>query len=228
MKIGIRVSHILITRPVARALATGFQLSNKGFKVSLLPLTIIKPLLFCEQKKRPQNIIVSSAASFYYLPKNYLPFFQKANLYCIGEHTAQAAYKYGLRQKPLIYRDAEELVKNEPELKKLTLYLCGRRRTNNIELYLKDKNYNILECYETLPHNKNLALIKHNKQKIDIVLFTSVYAAILFKEIKAFLPNNIKLVCFSKRIAKALGKFDNIYITSIPNEKSAINLIENL
>lgn len=228
MKIGAKVNHVLITRPLEGALATGMELSNKGFKVSVLPLTIITPLLVCNRQKNPQNIIVSSAASFYYLPKHYLPLFQTANLYCIGEQTAQAAYKYGLRQKCIIYRDAKSLVKNKPELKNLTLYICGRRRTNNIELYLKDKNHDILESYETLPHNKNLVFIKQNKLEIDIALLTSVYTAMLFKEINVFLPNNIKLVCFSKRIAEALEGFNNIYVTDDPNEKSAINLIESL
>lgn len=223
-----RPKHILNLRPMPGALTTAQKLSASGYIVSLLPLTVIKPLLFESIMKAPDNIIVSSASGFHSLSKRYDHLLAKANLYCIGENTAKAAYIYGLRQKAVIYSNSQELIDDKPSLDGTSIYICGKYRTNTIETYLQGKDHKVLECYNTLPHHDNLSRLMRYEVIADIILLTSSYTAELLQRVKYVAPPNSKIVCLSARIAQCLTSFESVYIADEPNEKSILNLIKNL
>lgn len=220
------MKHILITRPLPLALSTAKKLQQKGFIVSIISLTIIKPIAIANLQITPKTIIASSASAFIYLPNTYLPYLQQAELHFIGSNSAIAAYEYGLKQAAYIYQDTNNLVQKQPKFSEPILYICGLYRSPNIEGYLKNTKYSLLESYSTIANSKNLELLKNIQP--DMALITSQYAAILLNKKAKYLPLNIKIICFSHRIAKVLTNFKNIYIADEPNEKSAITLMETL
>lgn len=222
------MKHILITRPLNNILKTSKLLSDKGFIVSILPLTEIKAIDVENLNIIPKTIIVSSASSFIFLPLIYSKILQNIPLHCIGEQTAKAAYKYGLKQTSFVYTDAQDLYNKQPNLEEPILYLCGTYRTPTIELYLKKYHYFVLESYKTIANNYNLELLKQIKGKIDIALITSKYTAELLNTMYQIFPKDIKLISFSERISLRLTNFKNRYVAKTPNEQSAITLIENL
>lgn len=236
LQIGNKTDKILVTRPQLRAQKTLQRLGQLGLGALAMPLSDIRP--FFSQLPAVENIVtvvVSSAASFFYIDKTYLATIAHLPFYCIGCETAKAAIACGCTNIAAIVSDLDEFILTYTNIQAPLLYLCGRRRRKALEYKWREMalDYRLAETYETVPCNTNINKILTGQiclASVAIVLLTSTYSAKLCSLIVQYLPEQVKYVCFSKRIAQALPKnlAQNIYIAAKPDEASAIELISNL
>lgn len=236
LQIGNKAGKILVTRPKLRAQKTLECLRQIGLEAIAIPLSEIRPYFTqLPMIEGVVNVIVTSAASFFYLDKTYLATISHLPFYCIGQETAKTARAYGCSNIAAVVRDLDEFILTHQNIQSPLLYLCGHRRRKALEYtWLKmGIDFRVAETYATVPCEANINKILIGEiylGSVSIVLLTSNYSAKLCSLIVQYLPAQVKYVCFSSRIAQALPNnlAQNIYVSATPDEGGAIELISNL
>lgn len=217
--------RILITRERADSIKTAKLFTSVGISAVILPLITIEPVALVSIPKLEEYCLVATSASAF----KYLPTIAPGDLYCVGEHTASIAMKYGLAKQLHIYRDAEDLIRHFPAKPNPILYLCGEPRRQLLEEYFAKQNYLywVVQTYKSLINQKLLDYVTKGEitlPYLDFILVTSQSNAELLNQIHANINYDAKFVCFSARIAEKLNH-KHIFVAEAPNMNSIIKLV---
>jgi len=214
------MAKILSTKTLSEAsferfLAAGHQISHYDI-ISAEPLPFAAPrydIYICSS----QNAV--NALSYYWKNQDQ-EHLLSTDWYCVGDKTAEALKKQGLRVVEIAH-SANELIEEKlssPEIeKKRKLWLTGIRKTKETEAYIRSKKADAIDVYLTIP---NLKIVS---ESFDVVLFYSP------KGVEYFLKNNsidegVKVYCIGDTTAQKAENL-NIPVTAVAKTPSSERLV---
>jgi uroporphyrinogen-III synthase len=198
-----------------RLLAAGHQISHYDI-ISAEPLPFAAPrydMYICSS----QNTV--TALSHYWKNQDQ-EHLLNTDWYCVGDKTAEAMKKMGLRVVEIAH-SAKELIEEKlssPELEeKRKLWLTGIKKTIETETYIRSKKADAIDVYLTIPNLKKVS------ESFDVILFYSP------KGIEYFLKSNsiddgVKVYCIGDTTAQKAESL-NIPVTAVAKTPSAERLV---
>jgi len=229
---------IWITRPQPGADKSAAAIAAMGFHPVVVPLTEVaatEPAIDPAEAARADAVVVTSGNAVRLVPDTLVTaLFDKA-VYTVGAATKADALARGFRDVRSADGAVDDLVALVSAREKpgsALVYLCGRRRTGDLEGKLARAGMNCLvaEVYSTdiVSHMTDVLEKKLPAGSPDAVLFHSALSARAFAEhVKAQSPqayDNTKFLTISKRVASALPERvqDRISVAEDPTEQSLL------
>jgi uroporphyrinogen-III synthase len=228
--------RVLVTRPEPGASRTAARLEAAGFDAVSLPLTVLKPLDFVIPGGPFDALIVTSAQALEHVDLNLLP---RLSVYAVGGTTAASAEKSGFANIVTAggsVASIAALVRKSARPAARLLYLCGRVRRPELELALDGAGFHVtaVETYDAVPavYTENELDTRLGDAPFDAVTLMSAQVAEQFAALagnKRFerLFKRSEIVCFSDRIAEALGDVRS-FAVSVTDEASEDALLDLL
>jgi len=218
---------VWITRPQPGADRTAQAVEAAGFEPLVLPLTEVSacdPDIDMDEAERAGFVAVTSGNAIRLAPMPLLQLLKEKTVYTVGDATRAEAEMRGFAHVVSARGAVDNLValiagREKPGAE--GLYLCGRRRTGDLEGKLSAKGIScrIAEVYAThsvsqSTHNLKAAL---TRRRPDAILFHSVLSAHAFSdlatEVNAQVFEKTLFFPLSKRIAQALPDWAGARVT---------------
>jgi uroporphyrinogen-III synthase len=228
--------RVLVTRPEPGASRTAARLEAAGFDTVSLPLTVLNPLDFEIPPGPFDAMIITSAQAFEHGDPKLLP---QLPVYAVGGTTAASAEKSGFGDIVTAggsVASIAALVRKSAKPAARLLYLCGRVRRPELEAALDGAGFLLtaVETYDAVPavYAEDELDARLGNAPFDAVTLMSAQAAEHFAALagnKRFehLFRRSGLVCFSDRIAEALGTA-RFFDKSVTEEASEDALLGHL
>lgn len=180
---------ILVTRPQPGADLTATRLAAVGIEALILPFTEMVTLAHQLDEialDHTDAVVVTSANALRHTNAQLLNELKNLPVYTVGDATKDAAFELGLGNVTSANGDGSDLARLVVEKMKPNssiVYLCGRTRTEDVELSLGNSGFEIcvVETYQT---NKVSQLTYNLKQLMEhhtidgILLYSGVSAQI--------------------------------------------------
>lgn len=232
--------RVLVTRPQPGADRTADGLRALGYQPVVLPLTQAVPLAHAVSAVVPNLVLATSPQAFRHLGPGMAAALSTIPLRVTGKATAQSARKAGFSDVTESGGDVSGLIsvlRALPLGALRILYLAGRVRRPELELFLKDMGASlaVTEVYDTVS-------VSHSTEKlrslltggaISAALLTSVNCAHLLAEATRQVKydqalENTVLICLSPRIAEAAKTlFPNPIRTAVaPTEDALLSCLQ--
>jgi uroporphyrinogen-III synthase len=198
-----------------RLIAAGHQISHYDI-ISAEPLPFAAPrydMYICSS----QNTV--TALSHYWKNQDQ-EHLLNTDWYCVGDKTAEALKKMGLRVVEVAH-SAQELIEEKLsslELEeKRKLWLSGVKKTKETEAYIRSKKADAIDVYLAIPNLKKVS------ESFDVVLFYSPQG------IEYFLKNNsieegVKVYCIGDTTAQKAENL-NISVTAVAKTPSSERMV---
>jgi uroporphyrinogen-III synthase len=229
---------IWITRPQPGADKSAAAIAAMGFHPVVVPLTEVaatEPAIDPAEAARADAVVVTSGNAVRLVPDTLVTaLFDKA-VYTVGAATKADALARGFRDVRSADGAVDDLVALVSAREKpgsALVYLCGRRRTGDLEGKLARKGLNCLVCevYSTkiVSHMTDNLEKKLSAGSPDAVLFHSALSARAFAEhakVQSSQAYEKTLVfAISERVAMALPDYlkDRITVAEEPTEQSLL------
>ncbi|GAB4355027.1 MAG: uroporphyrinogen-III synthase [Oricola sp.] len=209
---------VWITRPRPGADRTADAVAAMGFEPLVLPLTEVRacdPDIDMEDAERAGFVAVTSSNAIRLAPKLLLEVLKDKPVYAVGDATRDEAKARGLALAESAGGAVDDLVSLVAGREKRGahgLYLCGRRRTGDLEGKLAERGISCLpaEVYGTysVSHLTHETEAAPTSRSPDAILFHSALSAHAFADLvgesdpQAFA--NTRFFVLSERIAEAL------------------------
>lgn len=215
---------------------TAKRLEEAGFEAVLLPLTVLKQLSFDLPAGPFDALMLTSAQALEHADSDKLP---RIPVYAVGGTTAASAEKAGFVNIVTAggsVASIAALVRKSAKPAARLLYLCGRVRRPELEAALDGAGFHVtaVETYDAVPavYAEDELDARLGNAPFDAVTLMSAQAAEQFSEMagnKRFehLFRRSGLVCFSGRIAEALGTA-RFFDKSVTEEASEDALLGHL
>jgi uroporphyrinogen-III synthase len=228
--------RVLITRPEPGASRTAKRLEEAGFEAVLLPLTVLKRLSFDLPAAPFDALMLTSAQALEHADLDMLP---RIPVYAVGGTTAASAEKAGFVNIVTAggsVASIADLVRRSAKPAARLLYLCGKVRRPELETALLDAGFQVtaVETYDAAPavYADDELAARLGDAPVAAVALMSAQAAEHFAGLarnKRFerLFKRSGIVCFSDRIAEALGRA-RFFAVSVTEEASEDALLEHL
>jgi uroporphyrinogen-III synthase len=156
-------------------------------------------------------------------------------LYCVGQRTAQAAYKHHFTSIIIVAKNVDELcieIGKRKKRHKHFIYLAGRKRRPVLENFCKKLGVRIdsLEVYDTEILAPSSIQKKGFPKTIDFVLlYSSANLACFLEACTNFVMLETKILCLSPRIAKSVSHAfgcQQLFSADEPTEKALFSLLD--
>jgi uroporphyrinogen-III synthase len=228
--------RVLVTRPEPGASRTAARLAAAGFDPVVLPLTRISPLDFTLPEGPFDAVIVTSAQALNAVrPQRIL----HLPVFAVGETTAESAKSAGFGKVITADGSVESiaaLVRKCADPAARLLFLCGKVRRPELEATLGDAGFHLtaIETYDAPPavYSEEEAAARLGDAPFAAVTLMSARAAELFVALARGskferLFKSCEVVCFSPRIADALGKETGwkVRVTRHASEDALVELL---
>jgi len=198
-----------------RLLAAGHQISHYDI-ISAEPLPFAAPrydLYICSS----QNAV--TALSHYWKNQDQ-EHLLNTDWYCVGDKTAEAIKKMGLRVVEIAH-SAKELIEEKlsnPELEeKRKLWLSGVKKTKETEAYIRSKKADAIDVYLTIPNLKKVS------ESFDVVLFYSPQGIEYFLK-SNLIDEGVKVYCVGDTTAQKAESL-NISVTAVAKTPSSERMV---
>lgn len=232
--------RVLVTRPQPGADRTADRLRVLGYQPVVLPLTQTVPLAHAVSAVVPDLVLATSPQAFRHLEPVVAAALSAIPLRVTGKATAQSARLAGFAEVTECGGDVSGLIAGLRALPLgalRILYLAGRVRRPELDLFLKEKGASLVvtEVYDTVS-------VSHSTEKlqslfaggaISAVLLTSVrcvhlLADIVKEENADQALENTALICLSPRIAEAAQTLfpNSIRTAAAPTEDALLSCLQ--
>ncbi len=198
-----------------RILAAGHQISHYDI-ISAEPLPFAAPrydLYICSS----QNAV--NALSHYWKNQDQ-EHLLNTDWYCVGDKTAEALKKMGLRVVEIAH-SAKELIEetlSSPEFEeKRKLWLSGVKKTKETETYIRSKKADAIDVYLTIPDLKKVS------ESFDVVLFFSPQGIEYFLKSNS-IEEGVKVYCIGDTTAQKAETL-NISVTAVAKTPSSERMV---
>jgi len=239
------MTRVLVTRPEPAASRTAEKLTERGYSVTVLPLTRIVPLPVREELfSGPfDGVAATSANAIRHAPAGLLATLRYLPAFAVGESTALAFRRHGFTAVHSSNEDAgalAALIGGQGHTLARLAYLCGRVRTPAFEAEIEKNGTEIstIETYDAQILSYGADLLRNSLagEPFDAVLLYSARAAEACERllgggvVEPALFDRARFVCLSARIAAVLsGKWrENTVSCALPEEKALFGLLANL
>ena len=232
---------VWITRPQPGADRTAAAVAALGFEPVVLPLTevvAVDPEIDIDDAQRADFVAVTSANAVRLAPAPLLDALRTKPVYTVGDATKAEAEAHGFStvfSAGGAVDDLAALVASHQKPGSSFVYLCGRRRTGNIEEKLRAGGIDCLlaEVYRTniVSHTTKLIDDALTGRRPDAILFHSALSARAFAGHAASAsPQAYERTMFfvmSGRVADALPDFakDRMAVASAPAEPALLETL---
>ncbi|WP_246273065.1 uroporphyrinogen-III synthase [Oricola thermophila] len=229
---------VWITRPQPGADRTAVRIAGMGFEPLVLPLTevgAVAPEVAPEEAERTDFVAATSGNAFRLAPASLARTLSARKTYVVGDATAAEARARGFRDVVSARGAVDDLValiaESEPAGRS-GLYLCGRRRTGDLEGKLAEKGIScrLAEVYETVSVSwptEKLSAALSGRRPDAVLLHSALSAQALSGSATDDIPHileNARLFVLSERIAEALpGSLRaRAAVAAAPNEENLL------
>lgn len=229
---------VWITRPQPGADKSAAAIAEMGFEPVVVPLTEVTatdPAIDPAEAARADAVVVTSGNAVRLAPDMFVTALRDKTVYTVGAATKADALARGFRDVHSADGAVDDLVALVSAREKpgsVLVYLCGRRRTGDLEGKLARTGMNCLVCevYSTKIVSQMTDILEKKLAagSPDAVLFHSALSARAFSEhAKAQSPQayvNTRFLTISERVSKALpGRVqDRISVAEEPTEQSLL------
>ena len=229
---------VWITRPQPGADKSAAAIAAMGFHPVVVPLTEVaatEPAIDPAEAARADAVVITSGNAVRLVPDALVAALFDKTVYTVGAATKADALARGFRDVRSADGAVDDLVALVCAREKpgsALVYLCGRRRTGDLEGKLARKGLNCLVCevYSTkiVSHMTDILEKKLSAGSPDAVLFHSALSARAFAEHantqspQAYV--NTQFLTISVRVAKALPERaqGRISVAEEPTEQSLL------
>lgn len=239
------MTRVLVTRPEPVASKTAAKLTEKGYSVTVLPLTRIVPLSVDQGLfGRPFDAVAATSANaIRHAPDDLLAALRDIPAFAVGESTAELFRQHGFTTVRSAGEDAKALaalVGGQGHTLGRLAYLCGRVRMPVFEEEIGKNGAEIsaIETYDADIVSYEADFLRESLagQSFDAVLLYSARAAEAFGAlldcglVEPALFAKARLLCLSRKVAGALPeKWQERTVSAIsPEEKALFGLLANL
>ncbi|WP_158284650.1 uroporphyrinogen-III synthase [Oricola cellulosilytica] len=229
---------ILVTRPQPGADSTAARLSAMGYRPLVLPLTEVTPVppaLGPAETAALDGVVVTSGNALRHAPPDLLASLLEKPLFTVGDATMEEARTHGFTDTRSAAGDVDDLVRLLSETQKpfaRLLYLCGRRRTGDLDRKLAELGIRtvVAEVYAT----DKVSYTAHKLNAIfrdqDVVgaIFHSAFSASLFRQYvdtkSVQLTDKLFFFALSNRVARSLSSIPQscIHVAAVPTEDALL------
>lgn len=229
---------VWITRPQPGANRTAERVAALGFEPLVLPLTEVRacdPEIDMDDAERAGFVAVTSSNAIRLAPKLLIETLKDKPVYTVGDATQAAAKARGLafaESAGGAVDDLAELIGQRETGGTTGLYLCGRRRTGDLEGKLAAKGIACLLAEVYAAYSVSQVTYKNatapTGRSPGAALFHSALSAHAFgdavTEADIQTLENIQFFALSERIAKALPDWARIRATiaAAPDEENLL------
>ncbi|CAL9917889.1 Uroporphyrinogen-III synthase [Candidatus Liberibacter solanacearum] len=230
--------HIIITRPVKKALHTQKKIKKMGHTPIMMPLsyfTYDREAVSLALQESYGGIAITSSESLSTLPDKVC---HNSILFSIGEASASLARTKGFSQIFCGKNNSislAQLIVQKKELftpQKPLLYLGGKKRNIHFENYLFQHSipFKTIDCY----YSWNIVYSKNEVERIikraDAVLFYASSSVSIFFLLPLPIKISVRFLCLSKNIASEIPvSFTNLVsVAEFPKESSLLELLLSL
>jgi uroporphyrinogen-III synthase len=229
---------VWITRPQPGTNKTAASLERLGFEPVVLPLSEVvasDPQIAIRDALKAHAVAATSGNAIRLAPDNLVEALADKPVYTVGDVTMEDARARGFSTVRSASGDVDDLVELLVRSEKpgsSLVYLCGKRRTGDLEGKLSANGIKCLiaEVYQTdkVSHMTDRLHSEIRRYPPDAVLFHSAFSARLFMEavpdaeIQAF--DNAMFFAISRRVGNVLeGRFhDRLCISDAPTEAALL------
>lgn len=232
---GIRV---LVTRPQPGADRTAARLAGIGYEPVVLPLTQTVALAHDLPEAKPDLVVATSPQAFNHLSEGLRVALARVPVIVTGDGTATAARDAGLTDIKTAGGNVSSLIDviGSSDLSDASvLYLAGRVRRPDLELYLQVKaaKLRLIEVYDTVS-------VSYSTDKLIEVALGGSFACVFLTSVETVVAlaepacvefmqaiDNSTYICLSERIAEAVRyRFKNSI--SVAPEPTEVALLQCL